>query len=56
VFVVKGFGEEQKFPLWRIISFIMVETHKCRFGKGMVKKIVQMMSGNMFVGHTVHNF
>ncbi len=56
MFVVKGFGEEQSFPLWRIISFIMAKTHRCGFGKGMVKKIVQMMSGSMFVGHTVHNF
>jgi hypothetical protein len=42
--------------MWRIISFIMVETHRCKFGKGLVKKIVQMMSGGMFVGHTIHNF
>jgi hypothetical protein len=40
VFIVKGFDEEQRFPLWRIISFIMVETHRCVFGKGLVKKIV----------------
>jgi hypothetical protein len=56
VFVIKGFDKEQNFPLWRIISFIMAKTHRCRFRKGLVKKIVQMMSGSMFVGHTVHNF
>jgi hypothetical protein len=56
VLVIKGFREEQRFPLWRIISFIMAETHRCGFGKGLAKKIVQMMSGSMFVGHTVHNF
>jgi hypothetical protein len=56
VFVVKGFNKEQSFPLWMIISFIMAKTHKCGFGKGLVKKIVQMMSGNVFVGHTIHNF
>jgi hypothetical protein len=56
VFVVKGFNEEQSFPLWRIISFIMAETHKCGFGKGLVKKIVHVMNESMFVGHTVHNF
>jgi len=56
VFVVKGFDKEQSFPLWRIISFIMAKTHRCGFGKGLVKKIVQMMSGSMFVGHTIHNF
>jgi hypothetical protein len=40
VFVVKGFDEEQSFPLWKIISFIMAETHRHGFGKGLVKKIV----------------
>jgi hypothetical protein len=40
VFVVRGFGKEKNFSLWRIISFIMAETHRCEFGKGLVKKIV----------------